>query len=49
LPGAVLTGQDTYGAGIKSYSGLAGQHDVTVRGFVIEHFLNDSAGAVAST
>jgi hypothetical protein len=41
LPGAVLTGLDTYSGGIKGYGGSTGQHDVTVRGFTIEHFLND--------
>jgi parallel beta-helix repeat protein len=40
-PGAILTGQDTYAAGIKGYGGSAGQHHVTVRGFTVEHFLND--------
>ena len=40
LPGAVLTGMDTYAGGIKGYGGSTGQHDVTVRGFTIEHFLN---------
>jgi parallel beta-helix repeat protein len=45
LPGAVLTGLDTYAAGIKGYGGSAGQHDVTVQGFVVEHFLNDWADA----
>jgi parallel beta-helix repeat protein len=40
LPGAVLTGLDTYAGGIKGYGGSTGQHDVTVRGFIIEHFLN---------
>jgi parallel beta-helix repeat protein len=45
LPGAVLTGLDTYAAGIKGYSGSDGNHDVTVRGFVVEHFLNDWADA----
>jgi parallel beta-helix repeat protein len=45
LPGAVLTGMDTYAAGIKGYGGSAGQHDVTIRGFVVEHFLNDWADA----
>jgi parallel beta-helix repeat protein len=43
LPGAVLTGMDTYAAGIRGYRGSAGNHDVTVRGFVVEHFLNDWA------
>jgi parallel beta-helix repeat protein len=43
LPGAVLTGQNTYAAGIKGYGGAAGNHHVTVRGFVVEHFLNDWA------
>jgi parallel beta-helix repeat protein len=48
LPGAVLTGLDTYAGGIKGYGGSAGQHDVTVRGFTIEHFLNAwSAGTLA--
>jgi parallel beta-helix repeat protein len=41
LPGAVLTGLDTYAAGIKGWGGSTGQHDVTVRGFVVEHFLNN--------
>jgi hypothetical protein len=41
MPGAVLTGLDTYAAGIKGYGGSAGNHDVTVRGFIVEHFLND--------
>jgi hypothetical protein len=45
LPGAVLTGMDTYAAGIKGYGGSAGNHDVTVRGFVVEHFLNDWSDA----
>jgi parallel beta-helix repeat protein len=45
LPGAVLTGLDTYAAGIRGYGGSTGQHDVTVRGFVVEHFLNDWADA----
>jgi parallel beta-helix repeat protein len=40
-PGAILTGLDTYEGGIRGYGGLTGQHDVTLRGFVIEHFLND--------
>jgi parallel beta-helix repeat protein len=40
LPGAVLTGLDTYAGGIKGYGGSTGQHDVTVQGFTIEHFLN---------
>jgi len=49
LPGAVLTGQDTYAGGIKGYGGSTGQHDVTVRGFTIEHFLNDwTSGSLAS-
>jgi parallel beta-helix repeat protein len=48
LPGAVLTGQDTYAGGIKGYGGSTGQHDVTVRGFTIEHFLNEwTAGTLA--
>jgi parallel beta-helix repeat protein len=48
LPGAVLTGQDTYAGGIKGYGGSTGQHDVTVRGFTIEHFLNAwSSGTLA--
>jgi parallel beta-helix repeat protein len=46
LPGAVLTGMDTYAAGIKGYGGSTGQHNVTIRGFVVEHFLNDWADAV---
>jgi parallel beta-helix repeat protein len=41
LPGAVLTGMDTYAGGLKGYGGSTGQHHVTVRGFVVEHFLND--------
>ena len=41
MPGAVLTGMDTYAGGIKGYGGSTGQHDVTVRGFTIEHFLNE--------
>jgi parallel beta-helix repeat protein len=45
LPGAVLTGLDTYVGGIKGYGGSAGQHDVTVRGFIVEHFLNDWSDA----
>jgi parallel beta-helix repeat protein len=45
LPGAVLTGLDTYEAGIKGYGGSTGQHNVTVKGFVVEHFLNDWADA----
>jgi hypothetical protein len=51
LPGAVLTGLDTYAGGIKGYGGSTGQHDVTVRGFVVEHFLNDwsDAGRAAIT
>jgi hypothetical protein len=49
LPGAVLTGLDTYAGGIKGYGGSTGQHDVTVRGFTIEHFLNDwTSGFLAS-
>jgi parallel beta-helix repeat protein len=49
LPGAILTGQDTYAGGIKGYGGSTGQHDVTVRGFTIEHFLNDwTPGTLAS-
>jgi parallel beta-helix repeat protein len=48
LPGAVLTGLDTYAAGIKGYGGSTGQHDVTVRGFTIEHFRNAwTAGTLA--
>jgi parallel beta-helix repeat protein len=48
MPGAVLTGLDTYAAGIKGYGGSAGQHDVTVRGFTIEHFRNAwTAGTLA--
>ena len=43
LPGATLTGLDIYQGGIRGYGGSTGQHDVTVRGFVIEHFLNDWA------
>ena len=39
-PAPSLTGLDTYAGGIKGYGGSTGQHDVTVRGFVIEHFLN---------
>jgi parallel beta-helix repeat protein len=45
LPGAVLTGQDTYAGGIRGYGGSTGQHDVTVQGFVVEHFLNGWADA----
>ena len=45
LPGAILTGLDTYAGGIKGYGGSTGQHDVTVRGFVIEHFLHDWSDA----
>ena len=45
LPGAVLTGLDTFAGGIKGYGGTTGQHDVTIRGFVVEHFLNDWADA----
>jgi parallel beta-helix repeat protein len=41
LPGAVLTGLDTYAGGIKGYGGSTGNHHVTVRGFIVEHFLND--------
>jgi hypothetical protein len=49
LPGAILTGQDTYAGGIKGYGGSTGQHHVTVRGFTIEHFLNDwTSGSLAS-
>jgi hypothetical protein len=49
LPGAVLTGLNTYAGGIKGYGGSTGQHDVTVRGFTIEHFLNDwTSGFLAS-
>jgi parallel beta-helix repeat protein len=49
LPGAILTGQDTYAGGIKGYGGSTGQHDVTVRGFTIEHFLNNwTSGSLAS-
>jgi parallel beta-helix repeat protein len=43
LPGTILTGLDTYQGGIRGYGGSTGQHHVTVRGFVIEHFLNDWA------
>jgi parallel beta-helix repeat protein len=49
LPGAILTGQDTHAGGIRGYGGSTGQHDVTVRGFTIEHFLNDwTSGSLAS-
>jgi hypothetical protein len=41
LPGAVLTGLDTNVGGIKGYGGSAGNHDVRVRGFIVEHFAND--------
>jgi hypothetical protein len=41
LPGAVLTGLDTYAGGIRGYGGSTGQHNVTIRGFTIEHFLNE--------
>jgi Right handed beta helix region len=48
MPGAVLTGLDTYAGGIKGYGGSTGQHGVTVRGFTIEHFRNAwTAGTLA--
>jgi parallel beta-helix repeat protein len=35
-PGTVITGDDLYPAGIIGYGGDAGQHDVTLRGFIVE-------------
>jgi parallel beta-helix repeat protein len=43
--GAVLTGKDTYNAGVHGYGGPTGQHDVLFQGFVVSHMANSMSSS----
>jgi hypothetical protein len=44
---AIFTGSDVSNAGLRGTGTSSGQHDVTVQGFVIEHFVNAALGGSA--